>query len=654
VSRKLSATILAVVVVVSAAGVVAPGTAGADSVCYGFDSWSVQSESGDSVVNTGLEISVSGSETYEIYEADGFLNPDDRVASVSGGSTTFVSRSELKGTQELQDGSIKLYVSQAGLNCGEYRSKGTDFSFGPKTVMVIIRGGDAPDSVTEGESLDLKIAGWSTKDSLDVALKEDDPVFDDTYRTVTVSPSGSDPSSGNWEEGFFERSVTITPSDHANVGSTAEVFAAGGGVDNLGGRVPIDILENAPPEITDLGYTPDPPREGDTVHVSSTISNEPGEYYTIKWTQVSGPDVEIRDSLTDSPSFDVPDLFEDRTVELRVRATDKAGQESTETIRIPVKVRHSDPVADFDVNPSSPIVGEPITFDPSPSTDTDAGDDGVLDEAHWESGDRIDRTTEPYEESTWKYRTAGEYPVELTVVDFEGDSDTVTKTITVSNPGPDASFDVSTKSTLLGEPVSFDAAPTSDPNGDVESYTWNFGDGTTKSGERVEHSFGSTGQYDVELVVRDGNSRSTATRTITVDTDEPPSAGFDYSPSDPTAGEQVSFADESSDPDGRIVSREWTFGDGESATGSAPTHTFASGGSYDVTLTVTDDDGNSRSVTRSVSVASDEQSVVSRYDTNGEPGIQIGELNAGIDDYFVDAITIQQLNTLIDAYFRRL
>jgi len=47
-------------------------------------------------------------------------------------------------------------------------------------------------------------------------------------------------------------------------------------------------------------------------------------------------------------------------------------------------------------------------------------------------------------------------------------------------------------------------------------------------------------------------------------------------------------------------------------------------------------------------------SIVSRYDTNGESGIQISELNAAIDEYFVDDIGINQLNTLIDAYFQQL
>ncbi|WP_019136384.1 PKD domain-containing protein [Cellulomonas massiliensis] len=62
-------------------------------------------------------------------------------------------------------------------------------------------------------------------------------------------------------------------------------------------------------------------------------------------------------------------------------------------------------------------------------------------------------------------------------------------------------------------------------------------------------------------------------------------------------------ASPSSDGDGSVVSRTWTFGDGASGSGVTATHTYAAGGTYDVTLTVTDDDGASAQTTRQVTVA---------------------------------------------------
>lgn len=79
---------------------------------------------------------------------------------------------------------------------------------------------------------------------------------------------------------------------------------------------------------------------------------------------------------------------------------------------------------------------------------------------------------------------------------------------------------------------------------------------------------------------------------------QPPVADFSAVPD----GLSVVFTDASSDSDGNIASRSWDFGDGGSATDANPVHAYAEAGSYDVTLTVTDDDGASSSRTRSVTV----------------------------------------------------
>ncbi|HET6545896.1 MAG TPA: pre-peptidase C-terminal domain-containing protein, partial [Rhodanobacteraceae bacterium] len=81
---------------------------------------------------------------------------------------------------------------------------------------------------------------------------------------------------------------------------------------------------------------------------------------------------------------------------------------------------------------------------------------------------------------------------------------------------------------------------------------------------------------------------------------QPPVANFTFTTSDLTA----SFTDTSTDSDGSISSRVWTFGDGGSSSATNPSHTYASGGTYSVTLTVSDNDGGSDSKTQSVTVSS--------------------------------------------------
>ncbi|MDF2955116.1 MAG: PKD repeat domain protein [Candidatus Alkanophagales archaeon MCA70_species_2] len=80
---------------------------------------------------------------------------------------------------------------------------------------------------------------------------------------------------------------------------------------------------------------------------------------------------------------------------------------------------------------------------------------------------------------------------------------------------------------------------------------------------------------------------------------QPPIANFTYYPEKPVVDQSVTFdASSSYDPDGTIVSYEWDFGDGATASGVVVTHAYSAAGSYTVTLTVTDDDGaeNSTSV----------------------------------------------------------
>ncbi len=74
---------------------------------------------------------------------------------------------------------------------------------------------------------------------------------------------------------------------------------------------------------------------------------------------------------------------------------------------------------------------------------------------------------------------------------------------------------------------------------------------------------------------------------------QPPNACFTYFPFNPTRYDYVYFdASCSSDSDGSIVNYSWNFGDGSTGTGAYPAHSYSQDGLYQVTLTVTDDDGS--------------------------------------------------------------
>ncbi|HUF30922.1 MAG TPA: PKD domain-containing protein, partial [Gemmatimonadaceae bacterium] len=85
------------------------------------------------------------------------------------------------------------------------------------------------------------------------------------------------------------------------------------------------------------------------------------------------------------------------------------------------------------------------------------------------------------------------------------------------------------------------------------------------------------------------------------DTNSPPTASFTHACTDLACDFDGTG---SSDSDGTIASYAWDFGDGTTGSGATASHTYASGGTYSVVLTVTDDDGATGSQTQSVSVSS--------------------------------------------------
>jgi len=139
-----------------------------------------------------------------------------------------------------------------------------------------------------------------------------------------------------------------------------------------------------------------------------------------------------------------------------------------------------------------------------------------------------------------------------------------------------------------------------DPDGTIVSWSWDFGDGNTSTLQHPSHTYAAAGTYTVTLIVTDNDDATdSVSKDVTVSVNTPPTADFTYTINCLT----VTFTDTSTDPDGTIVSWSWDFGDGNTSTLQNPTHTYAVDGSYTVTLTVTDNDGASDSVSKTVTVS---------------------------------------------------
>lgn len=245
------------------------------------------------------------------------------------------------------------------------------------------------------------------------------------------------------------------------------------------------------------------------------------------------------------------------------------------------------PVADAN-GPYTGTVGVPVAFDGSGSSDSD----GAIVAYDWDFGDGGTGTgVSP----SHTYASDGIFTVTLTVTDDVAatDTDSTTATITIGNQAPVADANGPYAGTV-GVPVVFDGSGSSDSDGTIVAYDWDFGDGSTGTGVSPSHTYASDGTFSVTLTVTDdGSLTDTASTTATIGPvpNVPPVANAD-GPYSGTVGVAVLFdGTGSSDSDGTIVAYDWDFGDGSTGTGVSPSHTYASDGTFAVTLMVTDDDG---------------------------------------------------------------
>jgi PKD repeat protein len=106
----------------------------------------------------------------------------------------------------------------------------------------------------------------------------------------------------------------------------------------------------------------------------------------------------------------------------------------------------------------------------------------------------------------------------ITVTQVSHTDTTATVQVVIkANVKPIASMSASPISGTAPLPVNFDGTASSDPDGSIASYTWNFGDGTTGSGATISHTYTTPGTYGASLTVTDNNgAQGSSNVTITV------------------------------------------------------------------------------------------------------------------------------------------
>ncbi len=159
--------------------------------------------------------------------------------------------------------------------------------------------------------------------------------------------------------------------------------------------------------------------------------------------------------------------------------------------------------------------------------------------------------------------------------------------------------------------------------------------------------------YTVSITATDNDGQSsTSTVTITVnDGTVPPVASFTATPQSGASPLPVSFdASASTDPDGGSLSYSWNFGDGSTGTGVTTSHTYATDGNYIVTLTVTDDEGDTDSYSLTIIVNSSPCGLVAHYRTNDVDVATMND-NSVRPEFFIENTGSSAIN-LADVTFR--
>ena len=178
-----------------------------------------------------------------------------------------------------------------------------------------------------------------------------------------------------------------------------------------------------------------------------------------------------------------------------------------------------------------------------------------------------------------------------------------------ANQPPLARGKTSVTSGIAPLTVTLDATESSDPDGTIVSYRWEWETGSAE-GEVTTATFTAPNAYDITLTVTD-NEGATDSEVMTLTVVEPgnlaPTAVASATPTTGTAPLVVELdASGSSDEDGTIVSYSWAIPDQDTLTELAPTVTFTEAGTYPVVLAVTDDDGATAMDTVTVTVVEPE------------------------------------------------
>jgi len=185
---------------------------------------------------------------------------------------------------------------------------------------------------------------------------------------------------------------------------------------------------------------------------------------------------------------------------------------------------------------------------------------------------------------------AGIYNLTVTL---GGNSSNPYPTEAIINALPTVSFSFS--AACSSEPTQFtDLSTCSTSNTPVVNWLWDFGDGSTSTNQNPVHTYPNTADiiYQVKLIATTtGGCIDSITQPVEVHSKPVADFSFDYSNNTSCINSSVEFINSSSTSNGVITNYSWDFGDGNTSVEENPVHSYATDGSFTVSLTVTNTAG---------------------------------------------------------------
>ncbi len=453
-------------------------------------------------------------------------------------------------------------------------------------------------------------------DSLTMACEASD-VADDTVSITmdwgdgdtTTTTSGTDEAHTYADDGTFIFTCTAADEDG---GTSSDIVAATGYTVTV-------VVDNVSPDIAVAVAT-------DSVEGSASTftaaADDPGDD-TLTYTWDFG------DGSTGTGATATHTYVDDGSYTWTVTVDDGDVGSDTSSGVGPVTVSNADPAPSF----TAPSASEGVAASFSGSaTDAGTADTFVYSWDFGDGGTAVGAT------ASHTYAADGTYTATLTVYDDDGGSGTASASVVVGNSAPVISSTSSAATADEGGSTSF-AVAASDLGGDALTYSWDFGDGSSDTGDSVGHAYEQDGTYIVSVVVSDGVATDTEAFTIEVLNLAP--KVVTATGTDGDEGDALAFAATASDAGtADLLTVEWDFGDGSAtAIGETAAHAYADNGVYSVVVTVTDDAGDADSETVLVTVGNLPPEITSVATTTGSEAVAYSYPASAVDPGTADTHT---------------